>query len=450
MRVTDILSSPWPIRSQNYLEICNIYLQHCHGEKADIAAIEARLGKPLDNKPPVYTVKNGVAILPVEGIIEQRMSMFESLSGAVSTERISAMLANALGNPQAHSIVLAIDSPGGQVSGVQLLAREIFDARSKKPIVAVTDSMMASAAYWIGSAASKVYITDDTVLTGSIGVVATHEDFSKYLEMRGIKVTEITAGKYKRIASQYEPLSTEGRQSIQEMIDYVYSVFVNSVADYRGVSSDQVLEKMADGREFTGKQAINAGLVDGELTLDAVIKQLNDEYQATSQQGGRPSISATRSKTMADDKTLSETEAQDRATKATTDERARVLGIQALSLPGHEKLVEACIVDGSSIEAAGLKILQAEKTKKAQVAADIKADAPKPAAAAEAPNDDAEKTRKAAEAAADAKLTVEDRCKKEWAADDRLHKEFLTLEGYVSFCKAKASGKVSIFQHKAS
>src|SRR6266496_532991 len=159
MRVTDILSSPWPIRSQNYLEICNIYLQHCHGEKADIAAIEARLGKPLDNKPPVYTVKNGVAILPVEGIIEQRMSMFESLSGAVSTERISAMLANALGNPQAHSIVLAIDSPGGQVSGVQLLAREIFDARSKKPIVAVTDSMMASAAYWIGSAASKVSIT---------------------------------------------------------------------------------------------------------------------------------------------------------------------------------------------------------------------------------------------------------------------------------------------------
>jgi signal peptide peptidase SppA len=453
MKVIDILSSPWAIRPQKYVEICDIYLRHCHGEKADLDALEARLGRPLDNKPPSYVVRNGVALLPLQGIVSQRMGLFHDISGGVSTDQVGQMFSAAMNDPQAHSIALLTDSPGGSVSGVQLLARQIFAARGVKPVIALSDGMMASAAYWIGAAADKVYITDNTVLTGSIGVVATHEDFSKYMEMRGIKVTEITAGKYKRIASQYEPLSAEGRQSIQGMIDYVYSVFVNDVAAFRGTSPEDVLARMADGREFTGRQAIDAGLVDSELTLEAVIQQLNDDFQARSQ-GGRPSISTTRSGTMSEEtKTLSETEAQDRASKAAATERERVLGIQALSLPGHEDLVRACIADGLTVEGASLKILTAEKAKKAQVHADIVKDAPRPAPTTTAPDDGAVAKAKADEErakVADAELPIEDRAKKEWAADAKVRGEFLNVEGYVAFRKAQASGQVRILDRKAS
>jgi len=144
----------------------------------------------------------------------------------------------------------------------------------KKPIVALADGFAASAAYWIGSAADKMYITSDTTAVGSIGVVATHFDYSKAEAQRGITVTEIAAGKYKRIASEHAPLSEEGRTSIQDQVDHVYGVFVDAVARNRGVSSQTVLDKMAEGKLFLGKQAISAGLVDGMSSLEKLVAQL--------------------------------------------------------------------------------------------------------------------------------------------------------------------------------
>ena len=131
---------------------------------------------------------------------------------------------------------------------------------------------MASAAYYIGAAAHEVYISGDMPLIGSIGVVATHVDRSKFEEKIGLKTTEVYAGKYKRIASAYKPLSKDGKASIQDQVDYVYSIFVDDVAKYRGVSADAVLDNMADGKIFIGKQAIQAGLVDGVSTFDQLIK----------------------------------------------------------------------------------------------------------------------------------------------------------------------------------
>jgi signal peptide peptidase SppA len=177
-------------------------------------------------------------------------------------------------------VLLYVDSPGGTVDGTQALADLIFNARGKKPIVAIADGMAASAAYWIGSAADKFFISGDTTLTGSIGVVAQHTDISTAEEKRGIKVTEITAGKYKRIASEHAPLTDEGRASIQERVDHLYSVFVDNVARNRGVSSDLVASDMADGKLFVGKQAIKAGLVDGVSTPEAAIASLAAKYDS--------------------------------------------------------------------------------------------------------------------------------------------------------------------------
>lgn len=270
MKIIDVLTSPWAIVPAKLFEIQEIYRTHLRGDKIDIKAIEAKT-KPMDDKKESYQVINDTAIVPVQGVIAKRMNLFTQISGGVSTQLVGRDIKAALADDSIKSILLDIDSPGGTVDGTQELANIIFVGRDKKPIVAYSDGIIASAAYWIGSAADRIYISGDTIDIGGIGVVGSHVDYSGWEKKVGVKTTEIYAGKYKRITSQYKPLSKEGKQSIQDQVDYLYSIFVDQVAKQRGVSSEIVLKNMADGRIFIGQQAITAGLVDGVSTLDRLI-----------------------------------------------------------------------------------------------------------------------------------------------------------------------------------
>lgn len=275
MNVLDILNSPWAITPDKLAEICAIYAAHRDGEKTDLAAVEAAIGKSLGPggaKP--YDVQNGVAVVPLEGVLAKRMSLFSSISGGQSYQSFQQELQQALDDPDVKAIILSIDSPGGTVDGVQAAADAVYAARDVKPIYAFVDGQMCSAAYLIGSSASQAYIGSDFDVVGSIGVVTQHIDTSAAEYMRGVKVTDITAGKYKRIASQHAPLSPEGRSAIQDQLDHMYSVFVDAVARNRGVNVDTVLSRMADGRIFTGQKAIDAGLVDGKMTLTGLMQKM--------------------------------------------------------------------------------------------------------------------------------------------------------------------------------
>lgn len=267
MSILDVVNAPWAITPDKLREIQAFYSAHMRGEKSDIEAIEARLGRPLTNERKPYLLADGVAVMRLEGIIAKRMNLFTQISGGTSTELATQDLRAALADAAVNSIILLIDSPGGTVDGTQALSDQVYAARRVKPIVALASGMMASAAYWIGSAASAVYISEQTTITGSIGVVTSHVDTSGAEAQKGIKTTEIYAGKFKRIDSSYSPLSDDGRTSIQERVDYLYSVFVSDVAKNRGVSVGAVLQNMADGRLFTGQQGIEAGLVDGIASL---------------------------------------------------------------------------------------------------------------------------------------------------------------------------------------
>jgi signal peptide peptidase SppA len=287
MNLLDIVTSPWAIQPERLVQIREIYAARTRGQQIDIAAVEAQLGRPLDNEARRYEVVDGVAVLPIEGVIAKRANLFVQISGGTSSELVARDLRAALADAEVHSIILAIDSPGGTVDGTEVLANLVLQARERKPVVALANGAMASAAYWIGSAAGKVYIADGTTQVGSIGVVATHVDVSGAELQRGVRTTEVYAGKYKRIASQYAPLSDSGRATMQEKVDYTYGLFVEAVAAHRGVHVDKVLSDMADGRVFIGQQAISAGLVDGVATLDALIEQLN--RTRTGQAGPSPS-----------------------------------------------------------------------------------------------------------------------------------------------------------------
>jgi signal peptide peptidase SppA len=276
MRVIDVINSPWAITPDKLLEIRAIYATHLRGEKIDVEALEARIGKPMKSERTQYQMDGSTAIVSIDGVLGKKMNLFTQISGGASTQLIEQDFQAAMDDPAVKSILMVIDSPGGTVDGTENLADAIYAARGKgKPIVALGDGLMASAAYWIGSAADEVYASDKSAKIGSIGVVATHEDYSQMEHNAGVKVTEISAGKYKRIASSHEPLSTEGRASIQDMVDHIYTNFVDGVARNRGVTSETVAEKMANGKIFLGHQAVKAGLVDGVSTQSALVRSMN-------------------------------------------------------------------------------------------------------------------------------------------------------------------------------
>lgn len=276
MRVLDILNTPWAMEATKYNEMAEIYLSRLRGGAIDLASIEARMGAPLPGPTEGYSVREGVAVVPIDGILAKRITLMQKISGGTSLELLSRDFRAALADPEARAVVLLIDSPGGSTMGLQEVADEIYRARSgSKPVVALTDGLMASAAYWLASAAREIYISSDMTLTGSIGVLYRHIDISQANAKGGIKVTEIYAGKYKTLASSDSPLSDEARADIQGKVDKLYSIFVDTVARNRGVSSAEVLERMAEARVFLGKDAIDAGLVDGIGTLDQVIAGLN-------------------------------------------------------------------------------------------------------------------------------------------------------------------------------
>lgn len=382
MRLLDIINAPWAITPAMLDEIQAIYGRHLRGDKIDLASLSAATGIAFDNAPKGYTVHDGVAVLPIDGVIAKRMNLFTKISGGTSSELVGRDFSAALDDRSVQSIVLAIDSPGGTVDGTPELADLIYQARGQKPILAVTDGMMASAAYWIGSAADQVLISSEVAITGSIGVVTQHLDKSGAEAKQGVKTTEIFAGKYKRIASQYEPLTAEGRAYIQEAVDHAYSVFVEAVARNRGSSVDDVLNRMADGRTFNGSQAVEAGLVDGVATLAAAIDRAralaaspykkawagavhaqplaNEEPMNLEQlQAEHPDlVEAIKAEAMAG---IDEQLAAARAEGAQA-EQARVASVRAQALPGHEALIERLASDGVSTgDDAARAIIAAER-----------------------------------------------------------------------------------------
>jgi signal peptide peptidase SppA len=411
MKIFDVLTAPWAIEPGKLLELQAIYAAHVHGDKIDIAAVEQRLGRPLANDQRNYEIVDGVAIIPIEGVVAKKMNMFSQISGGASSQLARASLEQANRDPAVHSIILSIDSPGGTVDGTQTFADAIRASRDIKPIVTLGGGSMSSAAYWFGSAAQATYITDGTTTVGSIGVVASHVDVSAAEAARGIKTTEISAGKYKRVASQYAPLSEDGRQSIQDQLDYMYSLFVGAVASNRGVSVDVVLRDMADGRVFIGQQAIDAGLVDGITTLDALVAKLNQERgpngRAPTPNRAGPARNPNPSTTpKGSSMNREEIEAQHPALAAelraegAATERTRIQAIEGQTIAGHEKLIATMKFDGKSTAGdAAMAVLAAERQSRAAHAAAAASEAPAPvplapaAAAVQQPGAGAEKTR---------------------------------------------------------
>jgi len=410
MKLLDVITSPWAVLPDQLREIQSIYATHLKGDKIDIAAIEARLGRPLANDQQAYDIRpGGVAVLTLEGVMAPKANLMMQISGGVSTQIANTQIESAIADPRVNALVLAIDSPGGSVFGTPELAATVAELAKIKPIVTVSDATLASAAYWVGSAANAVFISGPTVQVGSIGVVTSHN----YDPRAANTTTEITAGKYKRIASAAAPLSADGRAYIQSQVDHLYSVFVDAVAANRGANVDAVLEHMADGRVFIGQQAVDRGLVDGFATVDVVVQMLAADpgqfaarRKAKFNQSAKPAGVLASAQTPAEPVSLTqkptakgtpmdrETLAQQHpellaqlqaefsaaaTTTGAADERARICAVRAQVLPGHEALIETLAFDGKTTgPEAAMAVLAAEKQQRTTQAAALASDAPPP------------------------------------------------------------------------
>ena len=231
-----------------------------------------------DIEHDLLQVVGNIGVINISGGMVNDDSRYLKYYGLVGYPQIKGAVVAAAKNPGVKHILLNIDSGGGSVNGVQDVANLIRTVHSNlKPVEAYTGGMMASAAYWIGSSAGKVHASQ-TAVVGSIGVLATHKEYSKMYQEMGIGVTVIRSGEYKALANPNEPLSEKGQEQLQAMVDGVNQVFVDHVATMRSRTPEYVDSTMGGGREFVGASAADVGLIDNVTSLDALISQLQRQY----------------------------------------------------------------------------------------------------------------------------------------------------------------------------
>lgn len=265
-----IMESPWAIQPAKLEAIIELIEFKAAGGQYSAEELQARVGQ---SGPQVATT-GGVAVLPMFGVISQRVTMMSELSGdGVSTEQFGQLLDAAVADPGIRAIVFNIDSPGGSVFGVEELANKIHAARGTKPIVAVSNSLAASSAYWLAAAADEVVVTPSGEV-GSIGVYGMHQDVSVAQEAAGIKTTFVSAGRKKVDGNSFEPLTEEAQSDMQTRVDQYYSAFVSAVARGRGVSPSQVREGFGEGGVVGAHDAVKMGMANRVETLGQTIDRL--------------------------------------------------------------------------------------------------------------------------------------------------------------------------------
>lgn len=289
-----ITSTPWMITPEALRIMLEIFDAHLSGTISQ-EDIRIRL-QNADGQPKERFSRHGsVGVLALAGPIFPKANLMTELSGATSLEQFRNDFRTMLVDDSIDSILLDIDSPGGLSAMVDEMATEVHEATKVKPIYAISNTAMNSAAYYIGSQANKVYSTPSGQL-GSIGTYMVHTDDSERQEKLGFKDTVIKAGRFK--AATIEPLTEDSHGYMQEYVNRTNDQFIGAVARGRNVTEDEVRKNFGEGGILTPTQALEAGMIDGIATFDDVVAMeggLSQSYDADKEhsepgtgQGGEP------------------------------------------------------------------------------------------------------------------------------------------------------------------
>lgn len=228
--------------------------------------------QPLD-RADGRMISDGVEVLGLYDTLGPRLNLMMEFSGGTSTQKFGQALDRAIADPDVHAVLIEVDSPGGVTTGTEELRQKLLAARDRKPVVAVARGMMASAAYYIGSAASQVVATPSTEV-GSIGVYMVTRDVTKAAEQQGVKFHVFRAGDLKASGNPYEALSEARMKAVQARVDGPYTMFLSAVSENRGISVDQVKQNYGQGTVFLADEALRRGMIDRVASIAEVFDEL--------------------------------------------------------------------------------------------------------------------------------------------------------------------------------
>jgi protease-4 len=202
-----------------------------------------------------------VAIVRVEGPI-------------VSSGRVIEELRDYAKDPSVKAVVLRVESPGGAVAPSQEIYEEVKKLREKKPVIVSMGSVAASGGYYISAPATRIYANPGTI-TGSIGVIMEIPNVKELMDRIGVRTEVIKSGKHKDLASAFRGVGKEERKILQSVLDEVHGQFIRAVSEGRELDIEKV-RKIADGRIFTGSQAVKLGLVDDIGNMEDAVRAAAD------------------------------------------------------------------------------------------------------------------------------------------------------------------------------
>lgn len=258
-------------------------VQAIEGEKTNpemLATLHYPDGKSLlrGNAGDTYDQQLSVGVLRFVGVSWARVPEYYEYYGWIDPFRFAARVLELARDNTVHSIVLEVHSPGGTVAGTEVAALAVREAASIKPVIAVVNDMACSAAYWVASQATEVVLANDTSMVGSIGVIMTHVDYTKWAEEMGFTVTYIRSTEKKARGQPYESMNEDIRQEWQDEADLLHKKFSSGVlAGRSGKLKKENIANVATGETWYGRDAISQGLADRIASLSKVISdQLKD------------------------------------------------------------------------------------------------------------------------------------------------------------------------------
>ena len=329
-----------------------------------------------DYKTYDVTYHGNVGIIHISGIISRHADMFAQFFGlgSAAIENIAKDFQLLLDNEEVKSIILDFDTPGGAITGVNELSEIIYKARGVKPIKAYVTGMACSAGYFLASACDEIII-DEMGQVGSIGVMRV---VSKQNEKSVIFNSSQSPMK------NIEADSELGKAEYQAKVDYLASIFIDKVAKYRGITSDEVINRGNKGGVLVGAVAVTAGLADRLGSMDSLIEELNNKGKKVGKAQDEPSLvsagafTATKrdlknlgtnflikenkehkEKKMQENEKLEEKHVDTASIEANAvaAERKRVAELMAINVAGCEKIVQEAISSGATVADTNARIV---------------------------------------------------------------------------------------------
>lgn len=267
----------WLIDEDKGAEIAGFLALRAAGEPT---AWDGAENAPIYAADPIKGRRGPIHVLRLHGTIMPRGGMMTAMSGGASLEQFGRAFDQAADDASAEAIVIDVDSPGGDVSLVSETAEKIYKARrAGRPIIAVANTLAASAAYWIASAADELIVTPSGAV-GSVGVYGMHDDLTAAFEKAGIKRTLVRSGP-RKAEGVVGGLDDAARAHRQASADYHYDMFVKAVARNRGVEAsvvradpEETATHFGGGRAYPARLAVRLGMADRVESFESVVARL--------------------------------------------------------------------------------------------------------------------------------------------------------------------------------